>query len=74
LKPNEKFLHKPISDFRILRKIKWEVDSPRFQAAMISLGYTKNDVTLRDIKYFQKEDYSDKKIVKMRYHHHLLKL
>ena len=41
---------------------------------MINLGLTDEDTTLKDIKVFQEEEYSDKKIVKMRYQHHLLSL
>lgn len=58
----------------MLKKIKWNVNSPRFAEAQLTLGYTDEDVTLKDIKYFQEEDYQDKKIVKVRYNHHLLNI
>ena len=64
----------PITDIRLLKKIKWDVDSPRFAEAQLSLGYEDIDLKLQDINDFAEEEYADKKIVKIRYHHHLYKL
>lgn len=64
----------PITDIRLLKKMKWDLDSPRFAEAQLSLGYKDEDLKLLDIKDFTEEDYTDNKIVKIRYHHHLLKL
>ena len=38
------------------------------------MGDTDNDLTLKSIHEFQKEDYSDVKIVKVRYSHHVFQL
>jgi hypothetical protein len=34
----------------MLRKIKWNVHSPRFAEAQLTLGYTDEDIALKDIK------------------------
>ena len=40
-------------DLRMLRKIKWDLDSPRFKEAQLNLGYKDEDLTIQDIKHFQ---------------------
>lgn len=71
---NEKFLKRPIPDLKYLRKIKWDIHSPRFKEAQLSLGFQDSEVVLRPIAFFQEEEYADKKIVQFRYQHHLSKL
>ena len=55
----------------MLAKIKWDLYSPRFQEASLSLGYTEDDLTLRAPGFFKS---ADRKIMKVRYQHHLIKL
>ena len=71
---NERYLRRPIEDPRILRRIKWDIDSPKFKEAQLNLGYSDTDLILRDMNYFQTEENVDKKIAKVRYSHHLIKL
>lgn len=71
---NERYLRRPIEDPRVLRRIKWDVNSPRFKEAQLNLGYSDNDLILRDLNYFQDDENIDKKISKVRYSHHLIKL
>lgn len=35
---NDRYLSNPISDYRLVKKIKWDVDSPKFNQALINLG------------------------------------
>jgi hypothetical protein len=51
----------------MLRKIKWNIHSPRFAEAQLTLGYRDEDLVLKEIKQFQQEEYADVKIVKVRY-------
>lgn len=55
----------------MLTRIKWDLYSPRFQEASLSLGYTEDDLTLKTSDYFKSDD---RKIMKVRYQHHLIKL
>ena len=71
---NERYLKRPIEDPRMLRRIKWNVMSPRFKEAQLNLGYSDNDLILHDLNYFQHDESIDKKIAKVRYSHHLIKL
>ena len=64
---NDKYLKQPIQDVRLLRKIKWNIHSPRFAEAQLTLGYRDEDLVLKEIKQFQQEEYADVKIVKVRY-------
>ena len=67
---NSRYLNHPLSDVRIFRKLKWDIDSPRFKIAQMKLGYDDDDVIKKDMSYFQKDlddTYFDKKIVKFRY-------
>ena len=57
---NDKYLRKPIEDIRLLKRMKWEIDSPRFREAQIICGYTDEELELKDISEFRQEEYSDK--------------
>ena len=70
---NERFLKLPLSEIRLLPKIKWDIYSPRFAMAQLNLGLKDEDLMLLDISQFKKPGI-DEQIVKMRFDHHLLKL
>ena len=59
---NDKYIANPVPDVKTLKRIKWDVDSPRFKEAQLLLGYTDEDLTLKHMKDFQ-EVYVDNKIV-----------
>ena len=48
---------KPISHIRYLKKTRWDINSPKFKEAQMSLGYKDEDVTIKPIEYF-KDDLS----------------
>jgi len=52
---NERFLKRPISDIRMLKKTHWDVNSPRFKEAQLSLGYKDDEVTLKPLAFFHEE-------------------
>jgi len=65
---------KAIPDIKLLKKTKWDINSPRFKEAQLSLGYKDDEVILRNKRYFEEEDYQEQSVVQFRYQHHLIKL
>lgn len=74
LKVNDRYLKFTIPNLNYLRKIKWDIDSPRFKEAQLNLGYQDDDLLLKHLGYFKFNDLEDIKIVKMRYQHHLFQV
>ena len=68
---NDRYIVKPILDIRMLKRIQWDIDSPRFKEAQLSLGYKDEDLILRPKTLF--ED-SENQIAKFKYQHHLTRL
>ena len=60
---NDKDVANPVPDIKTLKKIKWDTDSPRFKEAQLFLGFTDEDLTLKELKEFQNDKSVDKKIV-----------